>query len=415
MLKRIVLSAPLGALLLAGCAIGQDDNPATGGGTSFAGDGGTSASGGSAGGLVAGGGTGGGEIINPPGGSGGSTAGSAGSGGGNEECASEPYEAKLLPLDMFIMMDRSGSMAGSRWTDVKQAVNDFVSQSVEGHVGVGLGFFPSEYAGNSCSNDNQCGAFGPCKDVLLGLIKECDKDMCYEQGYASPVAPIQPLPGGAGPIQTQLNSTSPSGGTPMAPALRGAIQYAQSVKSVNPTHITSIILVSDGFPEGCGSDDNISVVANAAAAGLAADIQTFVVGIGDELSNFDQIAIAGGTSPALIIGSGTNVSQALTDKLEEIRGSVECSLLMPEVPDGETADFDTTNVNFTPDGGTEVPFPRAANEAACVPGQHGYYFDDPANPTMVHLCPFSCDFIKNNTGQVDIVLGCEPLIAPPPE
>jgi hypothetical protein len=88
---------------------------------------------------------------------------------------------------------------------------------------------------------------------------------------------------------------------------------------------------------------------------------------------------------------------------------------MPEVPVGETADFDTTNVVFTLEGTTdEIIFGRVDDASQCVPDELAYYFDNPADPTMIHLCPFACDYIANNKGEIKLTLGCEPPPEPPP-
>ena len=417
-LKRMVLSLPVGALLFTACGIDQTDATAGAGGRTFGGSGGQTAGGSGSTDAGATGGAGG-DMFNPGGGGESASAGTgAGDGnggtGGVEECAGDPYEAKLLPLDMFIMMDKSGSMAGSRWSSVKQAVNDFVSQPVEGHVGVGLGLFPGKEADKSCSSNGQCGDFGPCGGGFLGLGKSCQGE-CNTAGYANPVVPFQALPAGAAPVQAEMNAASTGGGTPMTPALAGAIQYAQANTAANPTHVTTVVLVSDGNPESCGG--GIPAVANAAAQGLTNGVRTFVVGIGDELTSFEQIATAGGTSPALLIDSGTNVTTALQDKLEEIRGSVQCSYTMPEVPDGEIADFDTTNVVFTLEGDppeNAITFGRVDDASQCADGVLAYYFDNPADPTMIHLCPFACEYIEDHLGEIKLTLGCEPPPEPPP-
>lgn len=91
------------ALAIAGCSTGEESNGNDGNGGSGSGAaGGSSGSGGS--GVVGGG---------------------SGSGGdGFDACAGDVYDGQLIPLDMMILMDRSGSMedkvaAGSamdRWT-----------------------------------------------------------------------------------------------------------------------------------------------------------------------------------------------------------------------------------------------------------------------------------------------------------
>ena len=344
--------------------------------------------------------------------SGGTTSGGSGGGSGggesNGECAGTDYDAELIPLDMFIMLDRSGSMAGGNWNSVTSAISSFVNTPVQGYIGVGLGFFPVDGAG-TCFSDPECGSYGPCNIVFPGFPGTCANapDECSVASYSNPAVPIQPLPGAAAPINAAMSGTGPGGGTPMTAALQGALAYAQINQSARPTHITTVVLVSDGFPEGCGSN-SVSTVSNAAAQGLTQGFRTFVIGIGDFLADLEQIATAGGTAPALIIGSG-NISDAFLAKLEEIRGSVQCQFQIPLPTDGSTPNYDKVNVEFTPEGGTKESIPRVNSEADCG-SQPGYYYDDPINPTTIILCPDSCTNIEANPGKLRVTLGCDSII-----
>ncbi len=327
--------------------------------------------------------------------SGGSNSGgeSGGGDGPNGECAGTDFDAELIPLDMFIMLDRSGSMEGSNWTSVTSAIHDFVDAQVQGYIGVGLGFFPTGPV--ACVNNADC---------IGGLcMGQCVGGSCKPSDYANPAVPIQPLPGAATPIKGAIAGTAPNGGTPLAGALRGALAYAAVNQTARPTHITTVVLLSDGLPDGC-APDLISDVSTAAAAGLAQGLRTFVIGIGAEQSALEEIAVAGGTAPALIIGSGS-VADAFLAKLEEIRGSVQCQFQIP-VPAQGTPNYDEVNVDFTPDGGSLESIPRVSSEADCGT-ESGYYYDNPTNPQTIILCPQSCTNIEANPGKLSVALGCE--------
>lgn len=325
----------------------------------------------------------------------------------SDECAGQDYEAKLVPLDMFIMLDRSGSMQGSKWADVKEALETFVSTPVEGHVGVGLGFFPADYPVD-CYADADCGGYGPCEGAFLIIPGRCvaTPDECALTTYSNPSVPIQPLPGAKAPIETAIGNASPSGGTPMAVAMQGAIAYATQNQAVHPDHLTTVVLVSDGYPEGCGST-SIQDVSAQAASGLTQDVRTFVIGIGDELDNLNEIAAAGDTESALIIGGGTNVADEFQQKLEDIRGSVQCLFQIPKPAEGGTPDFDKLNVEFTPADQAARTYFRVASEADCSGKDDEYYYDDPVSPTTIILCQATCDGIKDNAGRLAVTLGCK--------
>jgi hypothetical protein len=105
------------------------------------------------------------------GGLGGQTSG--GSSGVGEECAGKVIEAKRIPLDMYVMLDISGSMLEptegdatvTKWQAVSSALADFVSDEASSGIGVGLQLFPLKHpsAPASCSSNAECGTdYGRC-------------------------------------------------------------------------------------------------------------------------------------------------------------------------------------------------------------------------------------------------------------
>src|SRR5690349_2748292 len=93
--------------------------------------------GGSGGGSAAMGGTGGGIDLD-----GGAATGSGGTGLGGG-CATDTHDGELVPLDMFLMLDNSGSMQDSgKWGAVTGAINQFVGLSGTEGLAMGLGHFP---------------------------------------------------------------------------------------------------------------------------------------------------------------------------------------------------------------------------------------------------------------------------------
>jgi hypothetical protein len=85
-------------------------------------------------------------------------------------CAADTQQATQLPLDLYLMIDTSGSMAelvaasSSKWAAVKAALTSFVQDPGSAGIGAGMQFFPVPKAGTpaSCTTSAQCGASGPC-------------------------------------------------------------------------------------------------------------------------------------------------------------------------------------------------------------------------------------------------------------
>ncbi len=93
-----------------------------------------------------------------------------GVGGDGESCAAQVSTGKLVPLDMYIMLDISTSMLEltatnvTKWAAVKDAIETFLKDQDSAGLGVGLQYFPQQKpnAPTSCTTDTDCGDSGPC-------------------------------------------------------------------------------------------------------------------------------------------------------------------------------------------------------------------------------------------------------------
>jgi len=242
-------------------------------------------------------------------------------------------------------------------------------------------------------------------------------EYCNAATYVQPEVPLATLPGNAQSMMTSLDRHSPSTETPTNAALTGAIQYARSYKTAHPTETVAVLLVTDGVPEApcsslssCSSNPpSLQATVEAASQGAngAPPIKTFVLGIGPSLAAIDQIAAAGGTGQAFLVASSPDALQAL----ERIRSTtVGCAFLVPQPPH---MDFSLVNLRYTlPGAPPEVVF-YVGDAARCDAVRGGWYYDDPARPTRVLLCPATCDRVHTNGASLDLVLGCPSIIPSP--
>ena len=367
--KLIGLGACVAVGWFAGCS-------SAGGGSGINGAGANAGTGSNGGGIGIGGSGGGiGGGIGVDGG---------GTGGLPQGCASEKFDGELVPVDLHVMMDKSGSMKGSKWSSVTTAIGDFVNLPNLNKLGMGIDFFPQGSSGSS--------------------------SYCSPSTYSSPVVPIAPLPGVGPHINSAMQGINPSSGTPMAPALKGAISYAQGWASSNPTHTTAVVLATDGQPTGCSGSNSVNDVANAAAQGVAAtpSVKTFVIGVGSSLTNLNAIAQnRGGTNKAIII-SASNAAKEFLQALDKIRGSLSCQYTIPQPKQGKP-DYEKLNVGYTPQGGQQEIFPKVKSAADCQ-GKKAWHYDDPSNPKYIVLCPAACDVLGKGKGSIDIVIGCKSIV-----
>lgn len=364
---------------------------------------------GGSGGSGNGAGAGGSGGINVGGAGGSVNVGGSGGTGALTGCAKETFGGELVPVDMYMMFDRSASMKDSgKWGAVTTAVKKFVVLPGLDKLGMGIAFFPTPAKTpipGACTNDQQCGFYGPCVPVFnMCSGSLAGNDSCVATDYETPVVGIEAFPGVSSKIIAAIDATKPEGAsTPGAPALEGAIDHATLWQQQHTDRVVVVIFATDGEPTNC-TPNTVQDMVNHAAEGAnqTPSIKTFVIGVGD-LSALNQVAAAGGTNQAIIVSSG-NAEKEFLDALNKIRGAVGCQYLIPV---GGKADPGKVNVLFTPDGGGEGTLIKQVPDAASCLGQIGWYYDNPASPSQIMLCPAACDLVTNQKGKVEVVLGCK--------
>ncbi len=346
------------------------------------------------------------------------TDGDANPGGGGVDaapCASMPHKAQAAPLDMYIMLDQSGSMQGTKWTQVTTGLKTFVQQPNLDGFSVGLQYFGVSGAQTSCptscTKDADCGSGNLCFNNACICLGSIGGDSCTAADYAHPEVEISPLPGAAAPLIASINAHSPTTGTPTSAALQGAIDHATAWGSAHPGDVTVVVLATDGDPEEC--DTNLTDIDNIAAAGVAGNpkILTFVIGVGSSLSNLNGIAAAGGTTSAFIVDTSGNIGQQFLDALNMIRGSVlGCRYTIP-LPTTGTPDFTKVTVTYTPSGGGATQTLTHVMDMNSCSGGQGWYYDNNSMPTQIILCQTTCGTVSaDKAGEVDIDTPCTVVV-----
>jgi von Willebrand factor type A domain len=308
---------------------------------------------------------------------------------GEQACAETVAEPQVVPVSMFIAVDKSGSMDGGKWNDTLAAFTAFFTDPAADELGVALRFWPQ----------------GGCNE------NTCSVDSC-----AQPQIPLGSL---ADPAHEQalvnlFQATDPNGNTPMSAALGGATQWAMDQQTnAEAASRVVVILVTDGEPNGC--QENTSAIAQIAGdAYTSADVLTFAVGLqGSNESDMDAIAAAGGTNSGFFIGSG-NAQNDLIAALKEIQQTaVACTFAMPESSSpNEVVDPNKVNVTYTPTGSTDaVTIGQVGSEAECTGQDGGWYYDDPNDPALIQLCDSTCAAVQQDDGAtLEVVLGCATIV-----
>jgi hypothetical protein len=378
---------------------------------------------------------GGGAVSLGGAGAGGTTSdGGSGFGGGDSGggppigggCASSSSKAEPIPLDIFIMLDQSGSMsedagnALTKWQTVRAAITEFVmSDSSEG-IGVGIQYFglptPAVLGCTQipCTMDSDCtDGCTICSPGVCHSSWNPDEDTCEAGEYAWAEVPIAELPANGNAIVSSLGMHGPGTNTPTLPALPGALQYATTWATAHPDHVTVVAFATDGDPAICGTDLGVINGVAADAFNATPSIKTFVIGVGGSLDALDGIAEAGGTVEAFNVDYDDMATEQFVQALNTIRGAaLPCVYQIPPPPDGEQLDFGLVNVEYTPgDGSGTLTIPKVESEADCPDDGNAWYYDDEKAPTQIILCGVTCDAIAVDlTAEVDIALGCQTII-----
>jgi hypothetical protein len=399
---------PLGLALVLGSCSDDDGN-------------GTEASGGSAGSAGAGG-----INVGASGGAAGNAGGSSGASGGpfivdrdggtcsirenGTQCTGVAYAGEVIPLDIYIMFDQSGSMCScvdppktnnpcpdptcnkTRLEGIRDAARQFLNDPKSAGIGVGISYF----------------GFNP-----IGSAS------CNWADYSNAAVDVGILPNHANAIMQSLDGIRPTGETPSEAAVGGACNYARKWKTSHPDREVVILLLTDGRPEApvtcqsgtcCPTLEGTVAAASECATGDPR-IKTYVLGVGPFLQNLEQIAQAGGTDRAYLV-EGNDVAKQVLDALRAIRGdAIPCDLKLPPAPPGQRLAFDKVNIVYA-NSMCEPTYIYQVDAATSCADQAGWFYDNPTQPQTIHLCPTSCNQVSDPGGQLLYTVGCNTITRP---
>jgi hypothetical protein len=306
-------------------------------------------------------------------------------------CAGVSLEAERVDVDMYVMMDRSVSMAEEvgatgkiRWDFVRDAVQSFVQAKEAANIGIGLQFF-----GQSGSRDDSL---------------DCNVDL-----YSTPAVGIGPAAKVGADLVAAIEAMVPGGLTPTYPALEGAVAYGKQWARAHPGRAAVVVLVTDGFPTQCQSPVSVSAIAAVARQALQEQppIRTYAVGIA-AVDNLDTIAREGGTKAAYVVDEADFTRSFVSTLLNISSDPLACEYEIPTPNDGSLrVDLNKVQMVYTPAVGDAEEIPRAGSYSDCASSvAGGWYYDDPTAPTKIVACPCTCS--RFAAGKVEIRLGCYP-------
>ncbi|MBX3130680.1 MAG: hypothetical protein KF718_28430 [Polyangiaceae bacterium] len=91
---------------------------------------------------------------------------------------------------------------------------------------------------------------------------------------------------------------------------------------------------------------------------------------------------------------------------------LDCGWTIPPPPDGQVFQKGKVNVVFTGDGKQPQTVGKVGSKSDCGP-QGGWYYDNDANPSTVHVCDSTCQTIQADPkGKIDVEFGCATVEVP---
>jgi hypothetical protein len=334
-------------------------------------------------------------------------------------CAASAYEATLIPLDMYVMIDRSGSMVepGYSWSPAgpgQISITGGDCDFVQGASPIDSKWCFSIYA--LVGYFESPGAAG--NRVALQFYPKTGYNCASAQNntLAVPAVQFQTLPAGNAALIDALNQADPLGAfTPTKAALHGLAGFTGS--NLTPGRITIGVLVTDGVPNSCAPDDGDTLGAVADAHLVATGIKTYVIGMtGAAFPTLETIAMHGGApvhdqhcgagiTPCHFYNVGNGDAQVFVDVLHKIQqNAIGCTYQLPTA-DGGIVNPSKVSVEYLAGGGGTTALGQVADLSACA--GNSWYFDAQTPPNVV-LCPQTCTVVQaDELAKVQVLVACE--------
>lgn len=369
-------------------------------------------------------------------------------------CAAQTTPAELTQVNILVLLDKSGSMGDqknasgdydwqnceSRWNPVADTLKAFFNDANSGRLYASLSFLPAdgdEYA--MCTVKNYSSGSSSLK-VPLVLLDDSGRKKFTDK--------LCDCGSGTTPASTCIQ---PNGGTPTLAAVQGTIDYAKAKQAQYPDSKTVIVFLTDGEPgfgfnynntlnhlyscddlptkgttwpngsnclidgSNCTTPEDevqkVSLVIKSAPAG-----SIYVAGVGDlSAETLDTWGTASGNDPINLLNlSGPEAAATLMARLESIRkSSIKCDFPVPVPTSGDRIDPDKTNVSYQAGSGAASYLFRTTDGTAssCGTAKDSWYFDNPTTPSIIKLCPSTCDALQSDpNGKIQVVFGCQVIV-----
>jgi hypothetical protein len=359
------------------------------------------------------------------GGSGASTSGPAGPGGfsgsgggatvgtgvgGGDDCAETSSEAEsdVLPADIIIAVDNSGSMsaeAGYVQGSMVDFVNAIVGSGIDAHVvlisadssGSNGICVPAPVGSGSCPNDENLPSYRHVVQTVgstnaLQLILDT-----YPQWQSSLRAQATKTIAVVSDDDSALNAAS---FTNQLLALDPSFQGFKFDAIVAPYNLSPFACFNCSPPNCaacdpcCGADSGFCMPLPADEGKVYKQLVSQTMGVIGNLCLQNFLPVFLDMATAVVSGS-----------------QVACVYDIPTPSMGEI-DYGKVNVAFKPNpNAPEQPIYYVPGGAADCDAAGGWYYDDPNDPSQILLCPATCNAVQlGEGGAITVKFGCQTIV-----
>jgi hypothetical protein len=340
-------------------------------------------------------------------------------------CAETSATATLRPLDLFVVLDRSGSMSEtspadtsavwgtndcnvsaspantSKWCLAVNALGAFFGLAGQGDRRAALQFFPTNL------------------ELSSGVLPEAVPNECNGTAVGTPAVALVNIPASASSLVGALNTATPNGSyTTTEGAIRGMNAFTSTPANRSATRTLAQVLITDGAPTACTLRDNPSLAALIDAQRSQLGVNTYVVGMnGANYTNLEALATAGGapvhttqcaagTASCHYYDVGAGSASAFSAALRDIQlAAVGCTYNLP-TPSRGVIDPDRVRVSYQ-SGANSTDLARVTNAAACPASGNGWYYDNNTTPSAVRLCTSTCTTVRaDSAARINVLFGC---------
>ncbi len=322
---------------------------------------------------------------------------------------SSQAESGLLPADIIVVVDNSGSMTEEAQF-VQSSMNSFASiiagSGIDYHVilisadsnndeGICV---PSPLGSGSCPSDenlptfrhvNTAVASSNAFELILSTYSQWSSSLRPNASRTITVITDDNSAMGAQDFQNQLIALDPT--------FAGFV-FHTICAPYEPNPLTCMTCGS-----GCSNCDpccglNMGVMCTPLPAEQGTVYQELVNttgGVEGDLCTQDFLPAFQQMATAVVAGS-----------------QVSCVYNIPDPPGGETIDYGRVNVEYTPTPGAtpEDIYFVPGGEANCAGGP-GWYYDNDTSPTQILFCDATCSYVQQSTeGAVAVKFGCATVV-----